>query len=108
MPLSGRKAIESVLVVSAAICAVVGNGCAQVVDTNGVGGKPTSGADAAPDAPGSVTPIGSDASACSPGDVGAFQPDPYHPATAAWQNVCRPEQITGFYDACLGPHASPA
>jgi hypothetical protein len=110
MPLPGRTDIGRVFVVWAAICAVAGSGCAQFpagsssaafVGTDNDAGAKT-------DAPVTVTPVGNDASACSPGDVGAFQPDPYHPATAAWQNVCTPAQIGGFYDACLGQNATKA
>jgi hypothetical protein len=49
---------------------------------------------------------GADANACRPGDVGTYQPAAYHPASAAWQGVCRPDLISGFYDSCLGPQAT--
>jgi hypothetical protein len=50
----------------------------------------------------SVSPTG-DSSACRPGDVETFQPALYRPAAAAWQGVCSPDAIVGFYDACIGP-----
>jgi hypothetical protein len=105
MPLTGRAALGPVVVVCVAISVVGANGCA-VVETSNLPELPDAGA--AKDALAGVPTAAGDANACAPGDVGAFQPDAYHPATAAWQNVCRPEHITGFYDACLGPHASAA
>ncbi|HEY4015982.1 MAG TPA: hypothetical protein VGM06_21750 [Polyangiaceae bacterium] len=104
MPLPGRAALGPVFIAWLAISVVGANGCA-VVGVSAVEDLPDAGPhnDAATSG---VTPTGSDASACSPGDVGAFQPDPYRSATAAWQNVCRPDQITAFYDACLGANAS--
>jgi hypothetical protein len=56
---------------------------------------------------GGAISAGGDASACRPGDVETYQPA-YHPATAAWQGVCRQDQINGFYDACLDPQATTA
>jgi hypothetical protein len=55
-----------------------------------------------------VLALSGDSSSCQPADVETYVPGAYHPATAAWQGVCTPDEIMDFYDACLGPSASPA
>jgi len=55
-----------------------------------------------------VATLSPDGSACEPADVETYVPGEYRPATAAWQGVCSADQITGFYDACLGPDAGQA
>lgn len=51
--------------------------------------------------------LGADASACQPGDISTWQPGNYHPA-AVPSDACSPADVTGFYDACLGPNATDA
>jgi hypothetical protein len=55
-----------------------------------------------------VVGLSVDSSSCQPADVETYIPGDYHPATAAWQGVCTGDEIQAFYDACLGPGASPA
>jgi hypothetical protein len=45
------------------------------------------------------------ASSCHPGSSQFYKPEAgsYRPATGLYQGKCVPEQIAGFYDACLGP-----
>jgi hypothetical protein len=83
---------------------VAADGCAAGFGTSG--GFPwDGGSSGSSDAP---PPPTGDSSACRPGDVETFQPAPYHPATAAWQGVCSPDAIAGFYDACIGPQRTSA
>ncbi len=92
--------LPSVLV--ATLVSIVGaNGCAVgSLSENDVGAFLLDAA--MPDAGGAAGPA-----ACRPGDVGTYQPA-YHPASAAWQGLCDPALISGFYDACLGSHATTA
>lgn len=44
--------------------------------------------------------------ACAPNDLSQFAPMP-HPATGAHQRKCSAADVEGFYEACLGPAATP-
>ncbi|MDP9001679.1 MAG: hypothetical protein M3O46_16390 [Myxococcota bacterium] len=85
---------------SALVTAAVAPGCA--VESNAT----SSGAGVGPLPPSDAATFPGDASACRPGDVETYQPGAYHRAAGAWQGVCSPAQITGFYDMCLGPQKS--
>jgi hypothetical protein len=87
------------LLCSALFPIVVADGCA-VSAISDLGPPWDGGLSGSDDMP--ASPPG-DSSACRPGDVETFQPLSYHPAAAAWQGVCSPDAIAGFYAACIGP-----
>jgi hypothetical protein len=102
-----RLAVWPCLLSSAFAAIALSGACATAGDAAIVGsGQPTPTWDgAASGTEGGGASPGADANACRPGDVGTYQPA-YHPASAAWQGLCRPDLISGFYDACLGPLAT--
>jgi hypothetical protein len=106
-----RLAVWPWLLSSAVAALALSAGCATAGNATIGSDQPTptwdgSAADADAGVAGPGT--GADANACLPGDVGTYQPVAFHPASAAWQGLCPPDLITGFYDACLGPLATPS